>query len=257
MSFLAGRLAGKEGAYFFQESKQAVGRLVEKTNRIFPSSQSKASASAIEANEDQPADVLPEVLRHSLPSKLLYKQTSDSSTLSTSSKWTIHSRQNNGVSSVSADVLNPLRGYLSVPQVTFGPKRWQMSLAEHSVIASTANDLRQEQITQVNPEKLKAAAEGLAHIGKAFVVASVIIFGGAAVTFSWAVSKLDIHNLDDIRARGKDLLQPKFEALREQLNPVRSRAERMSRKWHIEIEHDVKEKPIVKELSKILGAKSS
>jgi hypothetical protein len=32
MSFLAGRLAGKEAAYFFQESKQAVTKLAQKNN---------------------------------------------------------------------------------------------------------------------------------------------------------------------------------------------------------------------------------
>ena len=31
----------------------------------------------------------------------------------------------------------------------------------------------------------------------------------------------------------------------------------MSKKWHVEREEDIKEKPIIKELTKILGAKTS
>lgn len=34
---------------------------------------------------------------------------------------------------------------------------------EHSILASTANELRKDKYTGVNPEKLKAAAEGLQH----------------------------------------------------------------------------------------------
>lgn len=34
-------------------------------------------------------------------------------------------------------------------------------------------------------------------------------------------------------------------------------AENMSKKWHLEREESIKEKPMIKELSKILGAKTS
>ncbi|GAB4833526.1 hypothetical protein Ancab_031770 [Ancistrocladus abbreviatus] len=255
MSFLAGRLAGKEGAYFFQESKQAVGRLVEKKKPNTTTSISPASSSA-SANDGQTADILPEVLRHSLPSKILYQQSSSSSL--SSSKWNIHSPRNDVLSSVSPDALNPLRAYLSMPQVTFGPKRWQLPLAENSVRASTANDLRHDQYApQANPEKLKAAAEGLAQVGKAFAVATTIIFGSAALTFGLAASKLEIHSSDDIRAKGRDLVQPKLETLQERFVPIRNWAESMSKKWHMKADHNVKDNPMIKELSKILGAKTS
>lgn len=122
MSFLAGRLAGKEGAYFFQESKHAVGRLVEKTKPKGPSSNSDPTRAGTELESS--ADVLPEVLRHSLPSRI-YLPPSDSS-LSKSSKWALNSDPKSP-SSVSSEALNPLRAYVSLPQVTFGPKRLGLS----------------------------------------------------------------------------------------------------------------------------------
>jgi len=62
MSFLPARLAASEGAFFKQHSKQAALALREKL-------QSSAPASSKSETILQPsqADVLPEVLRHSLP----------------------------------------------------------------------------------------------------------------------------------------------------------------------------------------------
>uniref|UniRef100_A0A6N2MCK4 Uncharacterized protein n=1 Tax=Salix viminalis TaxID=40686 RepID=A0A6N2MCK4_SALVM len=253
MSFLAGRLAGKEGAFFFQESKHAVNRLAEKsttTVKNLPPS----SSSTIE-HESQ-ADVLPEVLRHSLPGKIFGKP-SEPSSLSTSSKWALRSDHPISNSTVSPDVLNPLRAYVSLPQVTFGPKRWELPSEEHSVLASTANELRKDRYTTMNPDKLKTAAEGLTYIGKAFAVATAIVFGGATLVFSLAASKLDLRNSDDFRAKGKDLVQPKLDVIREQFVPLKTWAGETSKKWHLDRQEDVKEKPMVKELVKILGAKTS
>ncbi|XP_021301015.1 uncharacterized protein LOC110429345 isoform X1 [Herrania umbratica] len=248
MSFLAGRLAGKEAAFFFQESKHAVNRLAEKTPKSLPSTPPSLE-------QEAQADVLPEVLKHSLPSKI-FGQPSDPSSLSKGSKWALHSDPNNASIS-SPDAMNPLRAYLSLPQVTFGPKRWALPSTEHSVMASTANELRKDKFTPINPEKLKAAAEGLQQIGKAFAVATAIVFGGATLMFGMAASKLELHNSDDIRTKGKDLVQPKLEMIREQLFPVRTWAENMSKKWNLAREEAIKEKRIIKELSKILGAKTS
>lgn len=39
--------------------------------------------------------------------------------------------------------------------------RWQLPNSEGAVVASTANDLRQDKHAPINPEKLKAAAAGL------------------------------------------------------------------------------------------------
>lgn len=255
MSFLAGRLAGNEGAYFYQESKNSVGRLIQKNAEKKIISSPTPSSSAIEYKEEAQADVLPEVLRHSLPLKVYQQQPSDSS-FSSASKWVLHSDPNYA-SSVSRDALNPLRAYVSLPQVTFGPRRWELPAAGHSVLASTANDLRRDKHTHVNPEKLKAAAEGLSKIGKAFAVATAIVFGGATLVFGLAASKLELHNSEDIRTKVRDRVQPKSEMVREQLIPLRTWAENKSKRWHFERNEDIREKPMVKKLSKILGTKTS
>ncbi|XP_010556990.1 PREDICTED: uncharacterized protein LOC104826141 [Tarenaya hassleriana] len=250
MSFLAGRLAGKEAAYFFQESKHAVNRLAEKS----PAAVKKLPPSPAEPSGVQ-TDVLPEVLRHSLPPKI-FGPPPDPSSLSKSSKWALQSDPNAAVS-VSSDALNPLRNYLSLPQVTFGPKRWELPDSENSVVASTANEMRKDRYTtHANPEKLKAAAEGLKYVGKAFAVATITVFGGASLVFGMAASKLGMQNSDDIRTKSKDLVQPKLENIREQLMPLRTWAENMSKKWRVDNSGYIKEKPIVKELSKTLGTKS-
>ncbi|XP_076920244.1 uncharacterized protein LOC143581305 [Bidens hawaiensis] len=249
MSFLVGRLAaGKEGAYFLQESKHAVGRLVEKTNK--PTATNNPPSATI-----NDADILPEILKHNLPSKI-YQPPSDS-TLSTGSKWVLQSDDINGVSSVSRDAINPLRAYVSLPQVTFGPKRWQLPNSENSFSASTANELRNDKYTPVNPEKLKAAAVGLSQIAKAFAAATALVFGGATLSIGLAVSQLELHTTDDIKTKGKDIMQPRFESIKERVTPLRTWAEDATNKWHKKRDEDIKERPLIKELSRMLGAKRS
>ncbi|WJX59070.1 hypothetical protein P8452_44450 [Trifolium repens] len=255
MSFLAGRLAGKEAAYFFQESKQAVTKLAQKNNHNHNHNPiSKPNAAADEHLQDH-ADVLPEVLRHSLPSKLFRDETV-TATSSSFSKWVLPS-DHKLRSSVSPDALNPLRGYVSLPQVTFGPRRWDMPEATHGVSASTANELRPDRFAvHVNPEKLKAASEGLANLGKAFAIATAVVFGGAALVIGTVASKLELHNMGDLKTKGKDIVEPQLENIKNQFVPMKIWAENMSKKWHLE-KKDVKQKAIVKDLSRILGAKSS
>ncbi|ESW13615.1 hypothetical protein PHAVU_008G211400 [Phaseolus vulgaris] len=253
MSFLAGRLAGKEAAYFFQESKQAVGKLAQKIPISKTNSNNNNNLNFHEEHDH--ADVLPEVLRHHLPSKVFRNEEATSSSFS-ASKWVLPSDPKIH-SSVSPDALNPLRAYLSLPQVTFGPKRWQLPEGENAVSASTANELRQDRYaTHVNPEKLKAAGEGLAHVGKAFAVATAFVFGGAALVFGMVASKLELHNINDIKTKGKDYVEPQLENIKEQFAPFKIWAENLSRKWRMERE-DVKQKTIVKELSKIWGTKTT
>ncbi|KDP30788.1 hypothetical protein JCGZ_13731 [Jatropha curcas] len=256
MSFLAGRLAGKEAAYFFQETKHAVNRLAEKSTTKTANHAKNLPSSPVPSDLESQADVLPEIMRHSLPSYIYSKPSDSSSSLSAASKWALHSDPNK-VATVSSNALNPLRAYLSLPQVTFGPKRWELPSQESSVMASTANEMRKDRYTPVNPEKLKAAAEGLANVGKAFIVATVLVFGGATLMFSLAVSKLQLHHTDEIRSKGKDLVQPKLEMIREQLVPLKTWAEESSKKWQINRENEIKEKPIIKELSKYFGPKTS
>lgn len=131
MSFLGGRLAGIEGSYFLQESKHAVGRLLEKKKNssnnklLLPNPNSPSSSSSSSSCLEDPvaqSEILPEVLRHSLPSKIF--QPAPDSSISTSPKWVLPSDPKNVSSSLSPDVLNPLRAYASLPKhVTFGPKR--------------------------------------------------------------------------------------------------------------------------------------
>ncbi|XP_058081126.1 uncharacterized protein LOC131229244 [Magnolia sinica] len=255
MSFLAGRLACTEGAYFLQESKNAVGRLAQKLpSSPSTSTSTSTSTSILKASEEQ-ADVLPEVLRHSLPLKVDIQQ---HSSFSIASKWLLQIAPPSTRAIWSSDVINPLRAYVSLPQVTFGPRRWQLPDQNHSVIASTANELRRDTMhTDIDSKKLKAAAAGLSQIGKAFAIATTIVFGGATLTFVLIASELKAHNSDDIRTKVRDLLQPKFEMVNEQLIPLREWAGNMSRKWHFEGEDEAKEKPvIIKELSKILGVRT-
>lgn len=256
MSFLVGRLAaGKEGAYFLQESKHAVGRLVEKINKPTAAASDRPPSPLINETLGNEGDILPEILKHNLPSSIF--RPPSNSTLSTGSKWLLHSDESNGVSSVSRDAINPLRAYVSLPQVTFGPKRWQLPSTENSFSASTANELRNDKHTPINSEKLKAAAVGLSQIAKAFAAATVLVFGGATLTIGLAVSQLELHTTDDIRTKGKDIIQPKLESIKEQVAPLRTWAEDVAKKWHMEKNEDIKEKPLIKELSRMLGAKRS
>ncbi|KAJ9537621.1 hypothetical protein OSB04_030354 [Centaurea solstitialis] len=259
MSFIVGRLAaGKEGAYFLQESKHAVGRLAQKTNTptAAATTTNRPPPPPVHQTLDNEADVLPEILKHNLPSRI-FRPPSDS-TLTTGSKWLIQpADEGNGASYVSRDAINPLRAYVALPQVTFGPKRWQFPNAENSFAASTANELRTDKYTPVNSEKLKAAAAGLSQIAKAFAAATAIVFGGATLTIGLAVSRLELHTTDDVRTKGKDIVQPKFESMKEHMAPLRTWAEGVSKKWRMEKEENIKERPMIKELSRMLGAKRS
>ncbi|XP_058768399.1 uncharacterized protein LOC131642131 [Vicia villosa] len=247
MSFLAGRLAGKEAAYFFQESKQAITKLSQKNPPI-----SKINSDERHVVQDH-ADVLPEILKHSLPSKLFKDETADSLSFS-ASKWILPSDPKIRYS-VSPDVINPLRGFVSLPRATFGPKRWEMPESTHGVSASTANELRQDRYEfHANPEKLKAASEGLANLGKAFAIATAVVFGGAAMVIGTVASKLELHNMDDLKTKGKDVVEPQLDNIKKQFIPMKIWAENMSKKWHLE-RKDVEQKAFVKDLSNLFGAK--
>lgn len=62
---------------------------------------------------------------------------------------------------------------------------------------------------------------------------------------------------NDLQTKGKDFVRPRFEKVREQLNPLRTWAGDTAKKWHLEKEDTFKENPLIKELSRTLGAKSS
>ncbi|OEL35546.1 hypothetical protein BAE44_0003435 [Dichanthelium oligosanthes] len=185
MSFLAGRLAAKEGAYFLQESKTAVGRLAEKL---------PAPASAPGRASVQPSpDVLPEILRHSVPIKGTPPPPEPS--LSASSRWALPPGSAEAAG-VHPDAFNPLRSYVSLPQATFGPKRWQLPNEQPNYLASTANDRRRDRNPPpMDPEKLKAVIAGYSQIGKAFLAATILVFGGATAVLFYTADKLQLHSL--------------------------------------------------------------
>ncbi|KAG1327044.1 hypothetical protein COCNU_01G009780 [Cocos nucifera] len=251
MSFLAGRLAATEGAYFLQESKHAVGRLAQKHAPPTPSSSSAAAAAP---KNEEAADILPEILRHSIPLKGAAVEADPS--LSTASKWLLKHSSSRSPSAASPDSLNPLRAYVSLPQATFGPKRWQLPNEHPKFSASTANELRHDRYPPMDSEKLKAVVAGYSQIGKAFAVATMMVFGGATVVFLLTAHKLQLHSTDDIRTKGRDLIQPGADIMREQMVPLRNWAENMSRKWHIE-DGKAKEKSLITAISKTLGGRTS
>ncbi|XP_066369685.1 uncharacterized protein [Miscanthus floridulus] len=251
MSFLAGRLAAKEGAYFLQESKSAVGRLAEK---LPPSASAPGGASA------QPSpDVLPEILRHSVPIKGTPPPAEAS--LSASSHWALPPGGADAVG-LHPDALNPLRSYVSLPQATFGPKRWQLPNEQPNYLASTANERwRDRTPPPMDPEKLKAVIAGYSQIGKAFIAATFLVFGGATAVMLYTADKLQLHSIshvDDVKTKGKDALQPRADMIKEQIAPLRSWAEEMSRKCHFEGDKKAKEKSvIIRELSRALGSRTT
>ncbi|CAD6223458.1 unnamed protein product [Miscanthus lutarioriparius] len=214
MSFLA-------GGYFLQESKSAVGRLAEK---LPPSASAPGGASA------QPSpDVLPEILRHSVPIKGTPPPAEAS--LSASSRWALPPGGAEAAG-LHPDALNPLRSYVSLPQATFGPKR-------------------DREVT------MQPLSTGI-RVGKAFIAATFLVFGGATAVMLYTADKLQLHSVDDVKTKGKDALQPRADMIKEQIAPLRSWAEEMSRKWHFEGNKEAKEKSvIIRELSRALGSRTT
>ncbi|RWW86818.1 hypothetical protein BHE74_00004388 [Ensete ventricosum] len=175
MSFLAGRLAAAEGAYFLHESRNAVGRLAQKLPP--PPSGSTDGVKALTDDAVGTADVLPEILRHSLPIK--GAAVPEPSSLSTSSKWLVHSSSSSSAP-VLSDSHNPLRAYISLPQATFGPKRYAPHLS-----------------FQFSP-----LLEQLQFL----------------ILFTFVPNFVEI---DDIKTKGRDLIQPGADMLKERMGPFR------------------------------------
>uniref|UniRef100_A0A8R7V6A4 Uncharacterized protein n=1 Tax=Triticum urartu TaxID=4572 RepID=A0A8R7V6A4_TRIUA len=119
MSFLAGRLAAQEGAYFLQESRNAAGRLAQK----LPAPEHGPRP----ASPPPSADVLPEILRHSMPLRPTLPP--PNSTLYGSTRLALPPGGAEAAG-VAPDVLSPLRSYVALPQATFGlgPKRFHVDL---------------------------------------------------------------------------------------------------------------------------------
>ncbi|XP_078443938.1 coiled-coil protein [Wolffia australiana] len=226
MSVLGRRLAAAEGAFFLQESKNAAGRLAAQKKKkpgegpIQPPS---------EAATDGLSDVLPEVLRHSLP--IIADCHAAASSLADAGRWALR-RGAAASPPPRAGAANPLLDYVSLPRVTLGPKRWQLPEGQSSALASTANELRRERCPpHVDAEKLKAAAAGMSQIGKAFAIATALVFGGATSAFVLTASKLQLRTTEDFKNKGRDLIQPTAEIFQSRMAPFREWAETRPKKW--------------------------
>ncbi|KAG0470654.1 hypothetical protein HPP92_017354 [Vanilla planifolia] len=244
MSFLAGRLIAKEGSFFLQESKIAAARLAEK----LPASTGEAAAGSAAVFSEESVYVLPEILRHSIPIKANTGSTPEPS-LPTSSKWLLKGSSSSHTSAIPTDTLNPLRAHVSLPHVTFGPKRWTLTTEKLTFSASTANELRHDRYTSIDPEKLKALAKGYTQIGKAFAIATMVVFGGGMTLLIYTARRLQIESTDHIRSKGRDLILPQVDMIRERMAPIKSWVDQISKKPHMKREVVV-EKSFIKELER-------
>ncbi|CAL5342376.1 unnamed protein product [Camellia sinensis] len=104
----------------------------------------------------------------------------------------------------------------------FWPEKLKLHNTDNSVSASTANELRHDR-NPVNAEKLKAAPRrAVQRDVKVFAVATAAVIEGATYIFGLSASKIEVQNSEDIKAKGKELVQPKMEMLREQLTPLKN-----------------------------------
>ncbi|KAH8940781.1 hypothetical protein BDL97_14G002600 [Sphagnum fallax] len=247
MSFLAGRLAATEGAFFTQHSKQAAIALRQKIDSSPSPSSSSPKPSPnnngfpviLSASE---ADVLPEVLRHSLPLQHVPRvpQTQSAtapSSLAASLNLTLATREGAKTGGPSGDGLRhglPVELFATAPQTFLGPKRWRLETAEVSALASTANEAR----TDINnTTKQKALMEGYFVVTKAFMVATGLVFGGALTTAAIAGALLDIQSVKDIRTQGHEYFQPGVQRLQQSFEPLRLWAQGKCEKWKLPESH--------------------
>ncbi|VAI84720.1 unnamed protein product [Triticum turgidum subsp. durum] len=245
MSFLAGRLAAQEGAYFLQESRDAAGRLAQK----IPASEHGPRP----ASPPPSADVLPEILRHSMPLRPTLPP--PNSTLYGSTRWALPPGGAKAAG-VSPDVLNPLRSYVALPQATFGlgPKRWELPTDRPYYSSPSTNEGRRDMHPPpMDPEKLKAVIARYSQVGKALlrIAGTILVIGEATTELLYTVNKLQLHSVGDVRAKGKE----HADMVKVQLAPLRKWAEDTSRKWHYKGNKESKEKPILdRERSRALSA---
>ncbi len=129
MSFLPGRLAASEGAFFNQHSKQAAIALRQKLQSSTPSSASAKSETTLKPSE---ADVLPEVLRHSLPIAPTAAELQASNATSTPARSSLAAslksvlKPRSDVGTVRTGIIPSFEAVdhlASVPQTSFGRKK--------------------------------------------------------------------------------------------------------------------------------------
>ncbi|KAL5661419.1 hypothetical protein ACJX0J_028544, partial [Zea mays] len=100
---------------------------------------------------------------------------------------------------------------------------WQLPNEQPNYLASTANERRRDRAPPpLDPENLKAVIAGYSQIGKAFITATFMVFGGATAVLLYTADKLQLHSVDDVKTKGKDALQPRADMIKEQIAPLRS-----------------------------------
>eukprot|EP00250_Pteridium_aquilinum_P001418 c11613_g1_i1 orf=44-847(+) len=238
MSFLAGRLAATEGAYFSQTTKETIAKLREKaaTSSSPKVVESSSGSASLPPHNAANADVLPEILQHSLPEQQQYDGLLPSpfspSPSSLAASFTRPANPRSSLSYIRGDTTG-IAFLPSLPQASFGPRRWKPADEEVRVWASTANEARIEGMPTIDDEKAKALVDGYSSVMKAFLIATALVVGGATVAGGVVVSKLQIHSIDDIRIKGHEYMQPRVEAVRESFDPWKRWVQERSRDWSI------------------------
>ncbi|MCO5605315.1 hypothetical protein L7F22_059497 [Adiantum nelumboides] len=230
MSFLGRRGAALEGAFFSQTSKEAIARLREKAAKSSsPLAVESSTNAALAPEREADADVLPEILQHSLPEQQQYDDLLPSSlSPSPSSLASLASPKSPSPVQHRRMDTTGLAFLPILPQASFGPRRWTPPDEEVKISASTANEARQEGMPTINDAQAKALLEGYGVVLKAFLIATAIVVGGATAGIAILVSKLQLHSLEDVRIKGHEHLQPRIEAVRRRFEPWREWVQKRS-----------------------------
>lgn len=247
MSFLPGRMAATEGAFFREQSKAAAKFLKEKMDP------QKLAETAPSSNANAHAGTLPEILMHTSPTpppgfspppvtaKRPPSPVPEGSTLAGVSQSIMKQvTKVDGPPQLGLDKLigNDPIGLLStsVPrETTFGPRRWNLEYTPGSQpVPSTANAARLETEPVVDPPTEQEVREGMFAIAKAFGAATAMVFGGAAVCVGYLGYRLEWHSLEDIKIKSREVMVPRVESLREWFKPTQQWATQKAEKWKIE-----------------------
>ncbi|XP_024524987.1 uncharacterized protein LOC9654662 isoform X1 [Selaginella moellendorffii] len=202
--FLGRRVAAAEGGYFASRSREAIANLRRKQQEQVGSSKESNSDVALlsEAENQAKADVLPEILQHSIPLRPGKEEMSVDSGLR--SEKTIASPR-----------IDPGDGYL-----TATPRTWGFGPLEgFNRQPSTANETRAA--PEMSAAQAKLVVEGYLMIVKAFFIGTALVCGGAVLGAKMITTCLGIKSMDDIPVKGREFFQPKVDGLRAMLEPAR------------------------------------
>ncbi|KAE8785687.1 hypothetical protein D1007_40592 [Hordeum vulgare] len=260
------------GCVLLQESRNAAGRLAQK----LPASE--------HGPRPAPPPPSPDVLRRSSATPCLYGPRRLRPTQTLYGSTPLGPPPGGAeAAGVSPDVLNPLRSYVALaaghlrhrPQKEkpYGnPEKEALELEARGFHvdlftdgklptdrhyyspSSTIDPRRDMHPPPMDPEKLKAIIARYSQVGKALlsIAGTVLVIGEATAELLCTANKLQLHSVDDVRAKGKE----HADMIKVQLTPLRKWAEDTSQKWHYKGKKVSKEKPVLdRELSRALSAK--